>query len=95
MTSPYLLLDYRSRLFYYKTLAKTLGEPNIDSIAKLYREVKRNAQKVPTTLGGGQNGYLGVVIPQYIQRNIRHMAICETRRPRSMHTYEKKISKYP
>ena len=24
--------------------------------------IKRNAQKVPTTLGGGQNGYLGLVV---------------------------------
>jgi hypothetical protein len=62
MTSPYSLPDYRSRFFEYKTLTKIIGQPTIDSIAKLHREVKRNAQKVPTTLGGGQNGYLGMII---------------------------------
>ena len=71
MTSPYSLPDYRSRYFEYKNLTKILGEPNIDSLAKLHKEVKRNAQKVPTTLGGGQNGYLGLVIPQNIYNNIR------------------------
>ena len=63
MTSPNSLPDYRSSYFEYKSLTKILGEPTIDSIAKLHKEIKRNAQKVPTTLGGGQNGYLGLVIP--------------------------------
>ena len=63
MTSPYSLPDYRSRFFEYKTLTKILGEPNIDTIARLHREIKRNAQKVPTTLGGGQNRYLALIIP--------------------------------
>ena len=70
MTSPYSLPDYRSRFFEYKTLTKILGEPTIDTIAKLHKEIKRNAQKVPTTLGGGQNGYLGLVIPQDIYNSI-------------------------
>ena len=63
MTSPYSLPDYRSRFFEYKTLTKILGEPNIETIARLHREIKRNGQKVPTTLAGGQTGYLGLIIP--------------------------------
>ena len=70
MTSPYSLPDYRSRFFEYKTLTKIIGQPTIDSIAKLHREVKRNAQKVPTTLGGGQNGYLGMIIAPEIYNTI-------------------------
>ena len=70
MTSPYSLPDYRSRFFEYKTLTKIIGQPTIDSIAKLHREVKRNAQKVPTTLGGGQNGYLGMIIAPEIYHTI-------------------------
>ena len=70
MTSPYSLPDYRSRFFEYKTLTKIIGEPTIDTIVKLHKEIKRNAQKVPTTLGGGQNGYLGLVIPTNIYNNI-------------------------
>ena len=70
MTSSYSLPDYRSRYFEYKTLTKILGEPTIDSIAKLHKEIQRNAQKVPTTLGGGQNRYLGLVIPATMYNNI-------------------------
>ena len=36
----------------------------MDSILLLHRQVKRNAQSVPTTLGGGQLGYLGLVITE-------------------------------
>lgn len=32
--------------------------------------MKRNAQKVPTTLGGGQNGYLGLVVPAQVYNAI-------------------------
>ena len=71
MTSPYSLPDYRSRFFEYKTLTKILGESTIDSIARLHKEVKRNAQKILTTLGGGQNGYLGLVIGQNLYNNVR------------------------
>ena len=47
-----------------------MGEPTIDSIAKLHKEVKRNAQRVPTTLGGGQNGYLGLVVTPEVYNTI-------------------------
>ena len=70
MTSPYSLPDYRSRYFEYKNLTKILGEPTIDSIAKLHKEVKRNAQRVPTTLGGGQSGYLGLVVTPEVYNTI-------------------------
>ena len=32
--------------------------------------MKRNAQKVPTTLGGGQNGYLGLVLSPVVYNRI-------------------------
>ena len=70
MTSPYSLPDYRTRFFVYKTLTKILGEPNVDTIARLQREVKRNAQKVTTTLGGGQNGYLGLVLSAIVYKKV-------------------------
>ena len=70
MSSSYSFPGYRSRYFDNKILTKTLGEPNIDSIAKLHREVKRIAQKVPTALSEGQNGFLGLVIPPNIYNTI-------------------------
>ena len=48
--------------FEYKELTKVIGEPTLDSILLLHRQVKRNAQSIPTTLGGGQLGYLALVI---------------------------------
>ena len=48
--------------FEYKELKRIEGEPTLDTILLLHRQVKRNAQSVPTTLGGGQLGYLALVI---------------------------------
>lgn len=62
MLSPYNLPNYRDRYFEHKTLTKIHGQPTIDSILRLFREVKRNVQKVKTTLGGGQWGYLALVL---------------------------------
>ena len=52
MSSVYNLPNYRERYFEYKNLDKVHGQPTIDLIVKLLRQVKRNAQRVPTTLGG-------------------------------------------
>ena len=53
--SAYNLLDYKANYSEYNELDKMYGQPNIESIVKLYKQVKRNAQSVPTTLGGGDN----------------------------------------
>ena len=50
--SAYNLPNYRERFFEYKDLDKIHGQPTIDSIVKCLRQLKRNAQKVSTTLGG-------------------------------------------
>ena len=62
MSSAYNLPNYREKFFEVKDLDKIHGQPTIDGIVKLLRQVKRNAQRVPTTLGGGQLGYLALVI---------------------------------
>ena len=62
MSNLHTLPDYNKQYFEYKTLDKIHGRPNIDNICKLLKQVKRNAQRVPTTLGGGQLGYLGLVL---------------------------------
>ena len=70
MSGAYNLPDYRARFFEYKELSKIHGEPTVDSIVTLLRQVKRNAQRVTTTLGGGQLGYLALVIPPMIYNTI-------------------------
>ena len=59
--STYQLPDYKERYFEVKTLTKIHGKPTIDDIIQVYKELKRNAQRVPT-LGRGQLGYLALVI---------------------------------
>ena len=34
----------------------------MDTILRLFRQVKQNAQSIPTKLGGGQLGYLALVL---------------------------------
>ena len=50
--------DYRAKYFEHKDLDKIYGQPKIESILTLLKQCKRNAQTEPTTLGGGQLGYL-------------------------------------
>ena len=53
--ASYNLPDYRTKYFEHKDLDKVYGQPTIDTIVKLLKQSKRNAQSVPTTLGGGDN----------------------------------------
>ena len=55
MSTIYNLPNFREKYFEYKNLDKIHGQPTIDTIAKLLRQVKRNAQRVPTVLGGGNS----------------------------------------
>ena len=50
-------------LFEYKELTPVIGEPDIDSLIVVFQQLKRNAQRIPTTLGGGLLGYLALVLP--------------------------------
>ena len=62
MCTVYNLPNYQDKYFEYKDLTKIHGQPTIDTIAKLLRETRRNAQRVPTALRGGQLGYLALII---------------------------------
>ena len=64
MSSTYSLKDYKATYFEYKTLDKIHGQPTIDNLLTLFRQLKRNAQCVTCTLGGGQLGYLGLILSQ-------------------------------
>ena len=60
--STYHLPDYKERYFEHKELTKIHGKPTLDAITLIYNQLKRNAQSVPTTLGGGQLGYLFLIL---------------------------------
>ena len=68
--SAYNIPDYRTKFFEYKDLDKIHGQPTLQVLVKLLRQLKRNAQKVPTTLGGGQLGYLALILSVADYRSI-------------------------
>ena len=55
-------INYSATYFQYKELSKIHGEPNYETIKRLHNQVKANAASVPSTLGGGAFGHLGLVI---------------------------------
>ena len=62
MTLSYDVKDYRTTHFEYPDLTKIHGKLDIDSLVTIFKELKRNSQKVPSKLGGGRLGYLGLVL---------------------------------
>jgi hypothetical protein len=54
-------IDYKEIYFQHKTLTKITGLPTYKTLAKLAKEIKANGQAVPSTLGGGNQGHLGLV----------------------------------
>ena len=70
MMNAYSVMDYRSTHFEYKDLFKIHGFPDIDSLLRILRQLKRNAQRVPTSLGGGQLGYLALILSTLAYDNI-------------------------
>ena len=55
-------IDYASSYFKYKTPTPIRGEPTHKSLKKLMTELRANASSVETDLGGGNHGYLALVL---------------------------------
>ena len=55
-------IDYASSYFKYKTPMPIRGEPTHKSLKRLKLELQSNASLVETDLGGGNHGYLGLVL---------------------------------
>ena len=62
MSNSYSIKVYRTTHFEYKDSDKIHGELDIDSLLRIFRQLKCNNQRSPTTLGGGQLGYLALVL---------------------------------
>ena len=56
--------------FQHKVLTKIHGKPTYESLQYLLTELKANASSVPSTLGGGQHGHLGLLLS-----NARYAAV--------------------
>ena len=57
-------IDYKNTYFQHPSLTPVRGEPTYEALSKLHQELKANANAVPTTLGGGRHGHLGLVVNQ-------------------------------
>ena len=55
-------IDYAATYFPYSSPTPIRGEPTYKSLKNLVRELKANASSVDSDLGGGDHGYLGLVL---------------------------------
>ena len=54
--------DFKELFFEHKIVPKIEGEPSFTQLHKLNQILKANACSVPCTLGGGANGYIGMIV---------------------------------
>ena len=64
MKTEYSITSYKTTHFQYQTLDKIHGEPTLDTLLHLFKQLKINVQSIPTTLGRGQLGYLALTLTQ-------------------------------
>ena len=55
-------VDYLKTYFEYPELTKIHDSPDFASLKKIKDELKSNAARVPTNLGGGAHGHLGLIL---------------------------------
>ena len=48
----------------HKVLTRIQGEPTFETLEQFQRELRANAKAIHSTLGGGANGHLGLVMTQ-------------------------------
>ena len=55
-------VNYKDSYFEHRVLTKIHREPTYETLHHLKNELKTNASSVPTTLGGNNHGYLGMIL---------------------------------
>ena len=63
-------IDYANTYFKYPTPTPITGKPTNKSLKRLKNELRANASSVDTDLGGGDHGYLGLVLTDVEYANI-------------------------
>jgi uncharacterized phage-associated protein len=58
--------------FRHKVLTKIHGLPSYESLQNVSTEMKADASSVPSTLGGGQNGHLGLLLSDARHITVQH-----------------------
>ena len=62
MSGQTTIPNYRETLFEYPDLTPIHGEPSFESLTMMMNQLKANARSVRTPLGGGQHGYMGLLL---------------------------------
>ena len=55
-------INYKDSHFEHPVLTAIRGEPTYETLNHIKKELKANTRSVPTTLGGGNHGYLGMIL---------------------------------
>ena len=63
-------VNYKDSYFGHPLLTMIRWEPTYETLHHLKNELKANASSVPTTLGGGNRGYLGMILTPAKYRRI-------------------------
>ena len=64
-------VDYAASYFKYKTPTPIQGAPTNKTLKRLKQELRANASSVESDLGGGDHGYLGLVLT-----DIEYTTVC-------------------
>ena len=59
---PSCLPDFKQTHFPYLELERIHGQPTLNQIVKVYKQLKQHASSVPTSLAGDQHGYQPLVL---------------------------------
>jgi hypothetical protein len=62
LTMSTSLPSVKDTYFQHKMLKRIHGQPTYETLQNLSTEIKANAASVPSTLGGGQYGHLGLIL---------------------------------
>ena len=76
--------NYRD-LFQFETLTPVVGQPDFESLTTLKNQLKANAQSVPSTLGGGNHGMLGMVLSDLEYALVSNVAFVMEPYPGNLH----------
>ena len=55
-------MDEISEYFAHKTINKIEGKPGREDIKRVQTKIQENAAAIPSELGGGRHGYLGITM---------------------------------
>ena len=60
--------------FQIKTISRIIGEPTYKTIKNLWEAMYANASAIPTTLRGGRNGHIGLLMDASVYSNVATVA---------------------